>query len=154
MKRSAVAVTLVTLVFSLVSVTGAAAASRSDDLDPRIVYALKAEPGGVVIGEHQVYWPHLEMTLTLPEYGPRGLSTQCPVGTICAFLLTNEGGTRLTWGACGTYPTTALPTVGSVASARPTGSVQARNGTTVVATASAGNFVNVFAATNNVRCIA
>jgi len=131
-----------------------AAPAAADELDPRITYALDAQPGGVVTSATTVVWPALGMELTLePWLTGRGLSTKCPSGLICAFALAGEGGARLTWGSCGTFSTTALASVGSVANARSVGTVQARNGTTVVASTSAGNYVNVYSATDNIRCL-
>ena len=152
MKCSALLAALTALLLAFASATPAAA--TAEDLDPRLAYALEMEPGGMVIDGRTAYWPHLAMTLTLPGMEPRGLSKKCPTGLICAFQYLDEAGPRLTWASCGTYSTTALPSVGSVASARSTGYVQARNGTTVLATASAGNYTNVGGATNNIRCVA
>jgi hypothetical protein len=134
-------------------VGGSTTASAADDLDPRIVYALAAEPGGVVTSPTTVVWPELGMELTIQDDAvPFGLSTNCPSGNICAFSGTSEAGTRLTWGSCGTFSTAALSSVGSVANARSIGTVQARSGTTVLASTSAGNFVNVIGTVDNIRC--
>lgn len=125
----------------------------ADSLDPAIEYALAHEPGGIVVDEATVVWPHLGMELTVSSATARALSTECPTGLICAFGGHNETGTRLTWATCAVHSTAALPNVLSVASARPVNSVQARNGTTVLATAGAGNYVNVYGAVTNVRCL-
>lgn len=128
-------------------------AHAGEDLDPRIEYALDAQPGGIVTNPHTVQWPQLGMRLDIPSgVAPFGLSSKCPSGSICAFQSANEGGARLSWGACGTFSTTALATVGSIANARSVGTVQARSGTAVVASTSAGNFANVFGAVDNIRC--
>ena len=133
---------------------GASTTAHADGLDPRITYALDAQPGGILTSSTTIAWPELGMVLTLPPaVTTRGLSAKCPVGLTCAFQSANEGGARLTWSTCGTFSTTALATVGSVANARSTGTLQARNGTTVIASTSAGNFVNVYSTVNNVRCL-
>ncbi|GAA3899643.1 hypothetical protein [Microbacterium invictum] len=131
------------------STTSAAAAS----VDPAIAYALAHEPGGIVVDEATVVWPHLGMELTVSSVAARGLSSKCPTGLICAFGGHNETGTRLTWATCAVHSTAALPNVLSVAGARSVNSVQARNATTVLATAGAGNYVNVYGTVTNVRCL-
>ena len=137
----------------LLLIVGSPAARAVDALDPRIVHALAAEPGGVVTSSTTVVWPELGMELTIPDdVATFGLSTKCPSGTICAFEDLNEGGTRLSWGSCGTFSTAALTSVESVANARSIGTVHARLGTTVVASTSAGNFANVYGVTDNIRC--
>ena len=129
-------------------------AAQANTLDPRIAYALSAEPGGVVTSASTVEWPRLGMTLTLPSgTSPRGLSSKCPTGLLCAFGASDENGARLTWATSGTFATTALAQVRSVANARPTGTVQARNGTIILASAAAGNYANVSGSVTNVRCL-
>jgi len=133
---------------------GITPAAHAEELDSRIVHALEAEPGGVVTSTTTVEWPTLGMRLTLTSNGfSRGLSTRCPSGLVCAFQGAGEAGARLTWASCGTFSTAALTTVGSVANGRSTGTVQARNGSTVLASASAGNFANTPSGVTNVRCI-
>lgn len=151
MKRHKTLASLSIVVLLLIG--GSPSARAADALDPRIVHALAAEPGGVVTSPTTVVWPELGMELTLPaDDATFGLSTKCPSGTICAFEDLGEGGTRLSWGSCGTFSTAALTSVESVANARSIGTVQARLGTTVVASTSAGNFTNVYGATDNIRC--
>lgn len=134
-------------------VGGGTVAHADDGVDPRIVHALAAQPGGILTSTTTVVWPELGMELAVPSgVTPFALSTKCPTGTICAFQYTGEGGARLSWGACGTYPTTALTSVGSVANARSVGTVQARSGTSVVASTWAGNYTNVYNPTDNIRC--
>ncbi|MFF2486861.1 hypothetical protein ACFVSU_10695 [Microbacterium sp. NPDC058062] len=142
------------LTIALALTIGIGSAANADEpLDPRISYALDAQPGGVLINPTTVVWPDTGAQLTIPSaITPFGLSSKCPSGTICAFQSANEGGARLSWASCSTFSTTALASVGSVANARSIGTVQARLGTTVVASTSAGNFANVYSPTDNIRC--
>ena len=150
MKSRIIAILALTLAFVLGFGT---AANADEPLDPRISYALEAQPGGVLINSTTVIWPDTGAQLTIPStITPFGLSSKCPTGTICAFQSANEGGARLSWASCSTFSTTALASVGSVANAHSIGTVQARLGTTVVTSTSAGNFANVYSPTDNIRC--
>jgi hypothetical protein len=129
----------------------AASAQSADEVHPSIRYALAAEPGGVVVDDSTAYWPAIGMTLTVPREAARSVGP-CATGRICAFQSSNLGGAYLSWASCGTYSTAALPSVGSIANARSSGTLQARNGTTVVASAGANSWTNVFSTVTNVRC--
>jgi hypothetical protein len=145
---------LALLVAALLVAAGAllpAAAATAEPLHPSIRYALAAEPGGVVIDDSTVYWPEIGMTLIVPRMSALSVGP-CSTGRICAFQSSNLGGAYLSWASCGTYSTAALPAVGSIANARSSGTLQARNGTTVVASAGANSWANVFATVTNVRC--
>lgn len=147
---------LATAIIAVASTAPAGADSgyqRAESLDPVIEYALIREPGGVVVDDTKVVWPQLGMTLTVSRVVPMAATTKCPTGLICAFDGSNETGTRLTWATCAVHSTAALAIVRSVASARPVNSAQARNGTTVLATAGAGNFANVYGTVTNIRCL-
>jgi hypothetical protein len=76
----------------------------------------------------------------------------CATGAVCAFSGLNGGGSQLSWSTCSTFTISAF-TVRSIADAHSTGYLQARNGSTVVATAYAGASANVYAAVTNVRCV-
>lgn len=144
---------------SLIAVSGGGAVSTEarllGDLHPHVEYALEQVPGGIVLGERTAYWPELDMTLEVQSEDARAVGT-CATGSVCAYSASNGGGTKLQWGSCGTHYTTAIATVGSIANARSSGTLNAREGTTVRASASAGSSSNVpFAYTSsitNVRC--
>lgn len=130
------------------------AAHGAEPMHPGIEYALQHEPGGVVVDENTVVWPHLGMTLVVEDdtgTWPRSVGP-CATGRVCAFGGPNLTGSMLSWTTCGTFATGALPSVGSIANARSSGSLQARNGTIVVATAGANGSANVFGVVTNVRC--
>ena len=129
-------------------------APHPDSVDPRILDALDAVPGGEVVDDYTAYWPALEMTLTVPAPGDGDAVGSCANGSICAYSGSGLTGSKLSWSSCGTFSTAAIPggVVRSIADARSTGSLQARNGTTVVATASAQSWNNVVGTTDNVRC--
>jgi len=145
----------------ILAVTPAIAASASDAaIDPQIAYALDAVPGGELVDGHTAYWPDQGMTLTVPDATARSASAasaigSCPHGSVCAFSAYNLSGTRLAWTSCAVHSTTALGSpVRSIADARSTGYLQARNGTTVLATAIAQSWDNVTStSTTNVRCV-
>jgi len=128
-------------------------AAHADALDPQITAALQAVPGGEALDDHTAYWPDLSMTLTVPDTRLRAAVGTCPNGSVCAFGGVSLTGSRLSWTTCGTFSTTALGVpVRSIADARSTGSLQARNGTTVVATAIAQSWASVTGTSDNVKC--
>lgn len=123
------------------------------DLHPDIQYALERVPGGVLVDERTVIWPAHDMLLEVPLEA-RAVAG-CADDSVCAFSQVDGGGTKLQWGSCGTHSTTALSVVRSIANAR-SGTLQARQGTTVRASASVGSWTNVPAAyvwdITNVKC--
>lgn len=129
------------------------AQAEQTPLHPDVEYALSAVPGGIIIDEHTVIWPELEMQLSVVPEWTRAVGT-CATGQYCAYSKSNRGGTKLSWTSCTTVSTAALASVGSIANARSSGTVQARSSAgTVLATASAGGSVNVFGAVSTLRCI-
>jgi hypothetical protein len=120
---------------------------------PEVAYALAQVPGGQLIDERTAYWPHLTMTLNVPNPLLRDAIGSCPNNSICAFSGPTLTGSRLSWAVCSNYSTTALATVQSIADARSTGKLQARYGTTVRATALAQSWTNVTGTVNNVNCL-
>jgi hypothetical protein len=152
MKKFAAAALGVTMV--LAGILTGTAAQADEQHHPSVEYALQHEPGGVVLDERTVVWPHLGMTLVVDS--DTGLGVQsvgpCATGRVCAFGGANLTGAMLSWTTCGTFATGALPSVGSIANARSSGSLQARNGTNVIVTVGANGSANVNGTVTNVRC--
>jgi len=143
--------TLALLVATLL--LAAPSAAHADSVDPQIAAALAAVPGGQVIDDRTAVWPDLSMTMTVPDPRLREAIGSCANGSVCAFSGASLTGSKLSWTTCSTFSTTALGVpVRSIADARSTGSLQARNGTTVVATALAQNWASVTGTTDNVKC--
>lgn len=117
-------------------------ATATDDVHPDVAYALDAEPGGVATGYFTAEWPELGMTLTVPGI-QRASVGNCASGRICAFERAGLTGTMLSWTTCGAKSTAALPAVGSIANARSSGTLVARQGTTTRASASANSSATV-----------
>ena len=147
--RSAIAVIAATIALTLAPV-----AAHADTVDPQITAALKALPGGEIIDDHTAYWPDLTMTLTVVNPLLRDAIGGCPNGSNFIILIDTPSGAKPSSTSCSTFSTTVIPggVVRSIADARSTGSLQARNGTTVVATATAQSWNTVTAATDNVKC--
>lgn len=128
------------------------AQAEEPELHPDVQYAMKAVPGGVVVDAYTVVWPKLGMELSVPTRSARAVGN-CPTALYCAFAGTGGSGTRLTFALCATVSTAALTGVGSIANARSSGLVQARNsGGTVLATAAAGALVNTPGGVTSLRC--
>lgn len=144
------------VMLAVTTVLAGTAAHGAEPRHPDIEYALAHQPGGVVVDESTVVWPLLGMTLQLQEAHGEQMGIQsvgpCPTGRVCAFRSNNLAGTMLSWISCGYFSTSALPGVGSIANARSSGTFQALNGASVVATVGANSWTNVFGAVTNVRC--
>lgn len=139
----------------LVAVPTVAHADERDDVHPTIAQALREIPGGVLIDSERAVWPEFDMTLTVtddPRLAARSVGS-CPTGKICAYLGTGLTSLYVSWGVCGVLPAPSGQTMRSMANARTSGYAQARNGSSVVATATAGNWTNVYSTVTSVRCV-
>lgn len=124
----------------LASPASAQAFGADDEVHPDVAYALSAEPGGVATSYSSAVWPDSDMRIDVPV--GRAVGT-CATGSICAFSSSGLGGTKLSWTTCGSKSTAALSQVGSIANARSSGTLHARQGTTVRASAGANSQANV-----------
>lgn len=141
MKRTLGALAL-SLVLVLNVSAGAAATEHREPVHPDVAYALAAEPGGVATSYTTAEWAATGMKLEVPTVTARAVGS-CATGSICAFSGTGIGGTKLSWSTCGSKSTSALERVGSIANARSSGSLQARQGTTVRASVGSNAYTNV-----------
>jgi len=140
---------------SVISVVGAAAlamapmsasyagAVETPSVQEQVDAALAAVPGGTQVDANTVVWYGGQMILDVE--GP--FSTQsvgsCATGNFCAYGGLNLTGTKLSFTTCGTFSTAAISLVRSIANARSTNNVQARNSSaTVLATLAPGGFDN------------
>lgn len=127
-----------------------------EETAPLIVEVMDEVPGGIVIDGNHAVWPELGMTLTVPSRGEVGLRAAvgaCATGQVCAFTGGSVTGAKLSWTTCSTHTIPSSFVTRSIADARSSGSLQARNGSTVLATAPANGWANVSGTANNVRCI-
>lgn len=140
MKRTLTTLALV----AALALLAPAAASADDgaDIHPDVEYALALEPGGVATSYGSAVWPALGMRLDVPSDAVRAVGT-CATGSVCAYSSSGLGGTKLSWTTCGSKSTAAISTVGSIANARTSGTLSARQGTTVRASAGANSQANV-----------
>lgn len=114
-------------------------------LQARVDAVLAEYPGGVQIGPNEVSWESGDVILTLaPENGDiasRAVGS-CNSGSFCAYTGYSLSGSKLSFTSCTTHSTTVLGAVRSVANARSSGSIKAKNsGGTVLSTISAGSSV-------------
>lgn len=127
----------------LLAPTMATASTDSPDVHPDVAYALQVEPGGVVLDYYSAYWPDALMRIDVPNPAARAVGS-CATGSMCAFAGQGLGGTKISWATCGSKSVAGLGgQVGSVANARSSGTVQAKQGTTVRASASVNTYANV-----------
>ena len=155
MKRSAVlAAVVVGVMIALGAGPAGAAVQDEPELDPQVVAMLEEVPGGVVIDATHAVWPELDMELrVVPASGFAARSVgACATGKICAFNATSLGGSVLSFGTCTTHAVPSSFGTKSVANARSSGYVQARNGSTVLKTVYAGGWSNVTGTVTNLRC--
>lgn len=156
MKRTTVlAAALLGLVMTLGAAPAMADVDDDREVDPLVAAVLDEVPGGVVIDGRHAVWPKLDMELTVPAAS--GLSSwsvgSCTTGRICAYSNTSLGGASLTFGTCAVHTIPSSFAVKSVANARGSGSVQVRNGSTVLKTVAAGGWSNVSGTVTNLRCL-
>ncbi|MFF5626805.1 hypothetical protein [Microbacterium sp. LWH10-1.2] len=143
------------MIFALAAALPAVAA-ESDAVDPRVAQMLAEVPGGVVVDPETAVWPELGMEFTVAtatDAFARSAVGSCASGTICAYDRPNMGGTKLTFTGCGVLAVPGSFGTQSMADARASGYAQARNGSTVLATATAGSWTNVSGTTTNIRCL-
>jgi hypothetical protein len=116
-------------------------------LDEEIDQVLTQFPGGVRVAANVIEWEGGAVTLTLEAPGafaPMSVGS-CATGSYCAYSGANLSGSKLSFTTCNTTVSTAAlgGVVRSIANARSSGSVQARNSSgTTLATISAGGQLN------------
>lgn len=156
MKRTTVlAATVLGLVMTLGAAPAMAAVQDDREVDPLVAAMLEEVPGGVLVDENHAVWPELGMDLRVPSASgitARSVGT-CATGKICAYNAASLGGGVLTFATCSVHAIASSFTVKSVANARTSGYVQARNGTTVVKTVNANSWGNVSGTVTNLRCV-
>lgn len=130
------------------------AASVQDVIDA----ALARAPGGVQTGPNTVEWEDGAIELTVAD--PAAVTVlavgSCATGAYCAYDGTSLTGSKLTFWTCDTVVSTSvLSSVGSIANARATGVVQARNSSGIpMATVSAGGqLASAPAGVTSLRCV-
>jgi len=137
--------------------TASASSDDHDDIDPQIAQVLEEVPGGVLLDAHHAVWPALSMEMIVPTSSSSAFSPSsvgsCATGQICLYDGYSLTGAQLNFGTCGIHTVPGSFTTRSLAHARTSGYTQARNGTTVLATAYAGGWTNVYGTTTNIRCI-
>lgn len=164
MKRSltAAAAALCLIGLGMLTAPSASAADSELQADPTVLEMLEAVPGGVLLSETHAIWPETGMELVVPSSttglsAARSVAAQsvglCPAGRVCAFDQTATAGARLSWSTCGTAFPVGSFTVRSIADARSSGYVQAKYGSTVRATAYAGDWTNVYGTVSRINCV-
>ncbi|PPF41870.1 hypothetical protein C5B85_18285 [Pseudoclavibacter sp. AY1F1] len=146
------------LLMLFVGAPAAQAETTVVDVDEIVTYALDAVPGGHATGEHTAYWPDLGMTLlseeasASPSRDRQRAVGSCASGNVCAYSGSSLSGSKLSWSSCGTHSTAALGSVRSIANGRTSETLRARNGSTVLATATPGTQKNVSGTARTVNC--
>lgn len=128
-------------------VSSAAQAAPGDaaatDLQNRIDEIIEDYPGGTQIGPNGISWDDGDMLLTLeaPEIGVQAVGS-CATGSFCAYSGTSLTGSKLSYSSCTTHSTAGI-SVHSIANARGSGTVQAKNSSnSVLASVGAGKRLN------------
>ncbi|MFB8190787.1 hypothetical protein ACFC14_15815 [Microbacterium sp. NPDC055988] len=154
-RTTLLAAALLGMTMTLGAAPAMAAAEDDREVDPLVAAVLDEVPGGVLIDGRHAVWPKLDMELTVPA--ATGVASRsvgsCTTGRICAYSSTSLGGGALTFGTCAVHAIPSSFTVKSAANARSTGSVQVRNGSTVLKTVAAGSWSNVSGTVTNLRCL-
>lgn len=143
------------LVIAVATVAPASASTDdSVEVDPQVARMLAEVPGGELVDAHHAVWPEQGMELIVPASTmARAAVGQCATGKYCLYTGYSLSGSVLTFAVCGIQSVPSSFTARSLANARSGGFVQARSGTTVLATASAGAWTTVGGTTSNLRCV-
>lgn len=124
---------------------GASAAESRESMQERVDEVLREHTGGTQIAPNEIAWEDGAVVLTLaPTDGIAPLAVgSCATGSYCAYSGSALSGSKLTFSTCGTYSTTVLGSVRSVANARSSGHVDAKNSSgSVLATVSSGKSIS------------
>lgn len=134
----------------------AVATASPDDVQVRIDQILERYPGGVQISENAVVWDDGDVLLTLNSdlaATTRGSVGKCANGKFCVFSNAGGSGSSLSFSTCGVKDVSPLGApVRSIANARSSGSVTAKNGSSTVLTVAAGKRVNTTKTVTTVQC--
>lgn len=133
----------------------AAESERAGFMDQRVAQVLADNPGGVRTGWNEVSWLEGDVVLTLAnDAGIQAMASQkCTSGRICVHSGFSQGGSMVSLVGCGPHGVSVLGApVKSVTNARSSGSVVAKNGSTVVKTVAAGATSNVTGTVTTVGC--
>lgn len=158
--RIVLAVIIGLLLAGITAAPASAETADGADVDPLVAAMMAEVPGGVLLDSNRAVWPELDMELSVPSATMGTTSTTstsavgpCASGKICIYTGQSLTGSSLTFGTCGIHSVPSSFTTRSLANARSSGHTQARNGTTVLATAYAGGWTNVYGTTTNLRCV-
>jgi hypothetical protein len=164
-------ITAAALVLALPTQVGPApSAGLESATSSEVSYALEAMPGGVLTAPNEVTWPDGTVLVVVPDgravdvagsrvsesgrvAAPSVASNTCPSGKFCAHSAFDGTGTRLEFQTCpSTNSLAAMRVVKSVSNARTRGTVTAQDGSTVIATATAGTMKNITKAVDRLVC--
>ncbi|MDR2703950.1 MAG: peptidase inhibitor family I36 protein [Cellulomonadaceae bacterium] len=123
----------------------------------RINEILSTHAGGIQVAWNEIAWNDGAIVLTLSpdNIGVAPLAVgNCPSGSFCAYDGANYSGNRLAFTTCpSTNDVSPLgKAVRSIANSRTSGSIQARNGSTVVHTISANSGLNTTSTISHLVC--
>lgn len=159
-RRGMLSIAAVGLLSAFMCGTPAFADGRADDehrTDPLIRAVMAEVPGGVIVDAQHAVWPELSMELVVGDQRSAAASVAdvgtCASGTVCVYTGSSLSGSKLSWGTCGIHSIPPSFSAMSISDARSTGYAQARNNTTVLATAFAGGWANFGGTATNVRCV-
>jgi hypothetical protein len=157
MRRTALALASAA-VLALTLCAPVAANAAEAPLQERIDAVLKEFPGGTQVGDDSVSWQRGDILLTLEGGSSARAVGSCLTGKYCAWSGTGYSGSKLTFSACssGGIANSLAPLGGlarSLANARTSGTVHAKNGSTVVYSLGAGaGITSNSAALTNMTC--
>ncbi|WP_455905073.1 hypothetical protein [Microbacterium sp.] len=133
-----------------------AGADTGESIDPLILDVMAEVPGGVIVDAQHAVWPRLGMDLVVLEQRSAVSAASvgsCATGTVCVYTGSSLSGAKLSWSICGILSIPSSFSAKSIADARSAGYAQARNNSTVLATAPAGGWANIAGTATNVRCV-
>lgn len=120
---------LAALIAAVNSPSGASASTTDDSesVQQRIDQAMNARPGGTQISATEISWEDGAVILTVDDGVSSRAIGSCATGAFCAWDGANLTGSKLSFTSCTTHSTSGLSVVRSIANARSSGSVKAKN---------------------------
>lgn len=136
---------------------GVSAPTEDAAVQERIAEVMQEYPGGTQISRNEVSWDNGNVVLTLRSQDDTVSPTNvgnCETGKFCAYSGTGYTGSSISFSTCtSSHSVAQLGTaVRSIANARTSGQVQAKNGSTVVLTVPHGTGANTTATVTTLAC--
>lgn len=155
LKNRLFAAAALALSLGLASTAVAYAGTATDPIQTEVDSLLAEYEGGAQTGYGEISWDEGRAILTLEMAAHSRVAVgSCPSGSFCAYSSSSLGGTRIAFTSC--TATNSLAPIGngprSIANGRSSGTVNAYNGSSTIASIGAGSYSNVAITATRLGC--